>query len=50
MPKVKKIFTEYGLDFDNNKYGFGPSTIEKRSFNHTYIIGGIGQWRNIFRM
>ena len=26
MPKVKKIFTEYGLDFDNNKYGFGRST------------------------
>lgn len=25
MPKVKKIFTEYGLDFDNNKYGFGRS-------------------------
>lgn len=25
MPKVKKIFSEYGLDFDNNKYGFGHS-------------------------
>ncbi len=26
MPKIKKIFNEYGLDFDNNKYGFGHST------------------------
>lgn len=26
MPKIKKIFNEYGLDFDNNKYGFGRST------------------------
>ena len=26
MPKVKRIFIEYGLDFDNNKYGFGHST------------------------
>lgn len=26
MPKVKKIFIEYGLDFDNNKYGIGRST------------------------
>lgn len=26
MPKVKKIFTEYGLDFDNNRFGFGRST------------------------
>lgn len=26
MPKVKKIFSEYGLDFDNNKYGLGHST------------------------
>ena len=26
MQKIKKIFTEYGLDFDNNKYGFGRST------------------------
>ena len=25
MPAVKKIFVEYGLDFDNNKYGFGRS-------------------------
>lgn len=25
MSKVKKIFSEYGLDFDNNKYGFGHS-------------------------
>lgn len=23
MPKIKKIFNEYGLDFDNNKYGLG---------------------------
>ena len=23
---MKKIFIEYGLDFDNNKYGFGRST------------------------
>lgn len=26
MPKIKKIFNEYGLDFDNNKYGLGYST------------------------
>lgn len=26
MSKIKKIFSEYGLDFDNNKYGFGHST------------------------
>lgn len=26
MPKIQKIFSEYGLDFDNNKYGFGHST------------------------
>lgn len=26
MPRIKKIFCEYGLDFDNNKYGFGRST------------------------
>lgn len=25
MPKIKKIFIEYGLDFDNNKYGLGRS-------------------------
>lgn len=23
---MNKIFIEYGLDFDNNKYGFGRST------------------------
>jgi hypothetical protein len=26
MPNPKKIFIEYGLDFDNNRYGFGRST------------------------
>ncbi len=26
MPNNIKIFVEYGLDFDNNKYGFGRST------------------------
>ena len=26
MPEIKKIFNEYGLDFDNNKYGFGQSS------------------------
>ena len=26
MQNLKKIFIEYGLDFDNNKYGFGRST------------------------
>ena len=26
MTDVKKIFVEYGLDFDNNKYGLGRST------------------------
>ncbi len=26
MPKTKKIYREYGLDFDNNRYGFGRST------------------------
>lgn len=25
MAEVKKIFIEYGLDFDNNKYGLGRS-------------------------
>ncbi len=25
MPKIKKIFNEYGLDFDNNRYGLGRS-------------------------
>ena len=23
---IRKIFIEYGIDFDNNKYGFGRST------------------------
>lgn len=26
MVKIKRIFNEYGLDFDNNRYGFGCST------------------------
>lgn len=26
MPEIHKIFNEYGLDFDNNKYGIGHST------------------------
>ena len=26
MMGIKKIFIEYGLDFDNNKYGLGRST------------------------
>ena len=26
MTKIKKIFVEYGIDFDNNKYGLGRST------------------------
>lgn len=26
MPQVYKIFSEYGLDFDNHKYGLGHST------------------------
>ena len=26
MPEIKKIFNEYGLDFDNNKYGLGQSS------------------------
>ena len=26
MVKIKRIFNEYGLDFDNNRYGFGRST------------------------
>ena len=26
MTKIKKIFNEYGLDFDNNRYGFGQSS------------------------
>lgn len=25
MARIKKIFVEYGLDFDNNKYGLGRS-------------------------
>ena len=26
MAEIKKIFNEYGLDFDNNKYGLGQSS------------------------
>ena len=26
MAEIKKIFNEYGLDFDNNKYGIGQSS------------------------
>jgi hypothetical protein len=26
MQKIKKVFVERGLDFDNNRYGFGRST------------------------
>ena len=44
MPKIQKIFSEYGLDFDNNKYGFGHSTeieyddgSEKRTHEHIKI-------------
>ena len=25
MPNISKIFIEFGLDFDNNKYGLGRS-------------------------
>jgi hypothetical protein len=31
--QIKKIFIEYGLDFDNNKFGFG------RSFEIEYSDG-----------
>lgn len=44
MAKIQKIFSEYGLDFDNNKYGFGHSTeieyddgSEKRTHEHIKI-------------
>lgn len=26
MHSIKKIYNEYGLDFDNNRYGFGQSS------------------------
>ena len=44
MPKIQKIYSEYGLDFDNNRYGFGHSTeieyddgSEKRIHKHIKI-------------